>query len=194
MRFLVKGPPPDGLRAYRADGDNRTLRAALLDAQRGYCAYTEKRVDALDTCAVEHFDPRKKGDDDWFNWYATLQSANQRKRRHDRALANAPFFESRFFQKVEGAARIRYVRGRGLYKAVDPADVEARELIEYLGLNDPTLHDVRRRHVKRVRDTLARIAQSEWIEWFREHPEDLSFITAIEVELELPGLLAKAAA
>lgn len=194
MRFLVKGEPPEGVKAYSVDGDNRPLRVALLEAQRGYCAYTEKRVDELDTCAVEHFDPRMKGSDDWLNWYATLQSANQRKRRHERALAEAGFFTSRFFQGAAGAARVRYVPGRGAYKAVDPEDDEARELIEYLGFNDPTLHDVRRRHVKRVRDTLARIDRSEWIDWFRAHPEDLSFITAVEAELELPDLLAKVAA
>ena len=194
MRFLLKSPDSpllaEGL-AYAVGGHNEELQERLLAEQQGFCAYTEKRVDALDTLAVEHFDPRLKGKDDARNYYAVLQTANQRKRRKERQYAGAGFFDSRFFQDAAHQGRVAYLAGEGVFAEASPGDDEARDLIDYLGFNDPELYEARRAHVARLRD-LFRLAgwhAEEQRAWFRRFPHECSFPSALEGELGLPDLL-----
>jgi hypothetical protein len=62
MKFLAKDSRlhhPGGearLQGHRGR-NNARLRALLRDEQRGYCAYTEKRLSSQDSYDVEHFDP-----------------------------------------------------------------------------------------------------------------------------------------
>jgi hypothetical protein len=49
-------------------------------------------VHGIDSTDVEHFDPSKKGADDYFNYYATLRSANERKSTKYAIYVGADFF------------------------------------------------------------------------------------------------------
>jgi len=140
---------------------------------------------------VEHFDRTKKGSDDYFNYYAVLQNANLRKTGKEKKYAGAPFFTSLFFQnREELERRIHYVPGEeldGIYEEAIDGDREAEAFIDYLGFNDSCLREDRRRHIKRLRDffEIRRGTTDDTLEWFRNHPEELSFITAIEAEFGL---------
>lgn len=175
---------------YREGAHNDRLLELLRAEQRGYCAYTEKRFSTHDTPAVEHFDRRLKGTvaDGYRNYYAALQSANQRKRRKDAKHEHARFFVTRFFQAA-GAfeRRIRYIAGDGVYEEIDPTDSEARALIDYLGLNDHDVVEERRKHVARLHDIFLRATWSaaQQLEHFHRHPEELSYPTALTAELGL---------
>jgi hypothetical protein len=189
MKFLAKNRDSailaEGL-TYKAN--NARLRERLLAEQMGFCAYTEKRVGDLDSVDVEHFDRTKKGRDDYFNYYATLHEANLRKMGKEKRHAGAAFFTSLFFQNPgELAQRIRYVSGDGVYEEIEDTDEEARDLIDFLGFNDSCLSDERAQHVRRLRHLFrdARYGAKQKRAWFTAHPEELSFITAIEAELEL---------
>jgi hypothetical protein len=197
VRFLLKDRSSrvlaEGL-VYKDKGHNDQLLDLLLDEQHGFCAYTEKRSTPLDTCAVEHFDTRKKrtAADDYFNYYAVLQSANQRKRRREQKHRGAAFFESLFFQKKAGLSRIRYLPGEGVFEETYEDDHEARDLVDFLGFNDEILFEERRKHVERLRELFR---EAEWgadrqRAYLNEHPEELSFVTALEAELGLPELLS----
>jgi hypothetical protein len=82
------------------------------------------------------------------------------------------------------------------YEPTDPADGEARDLIDYLGLNSEELVKARRRHVESLQE---RFFDAGWrspdqqLRWFEGHPEDLSFITALEgaMQLDLAQLLSR---
>ena len=59
MKFLAKRTDSAIADAkYAKGGHNDGLLLALLAEQHGFCAYTEKVANPLDTLAVEHFDPR----------------------------------------------------------------------------------------------------------------------------------------
>ena len=193
MRFLAKSERStiltEGL-VYRKR-DNRRLRELLLAEQRQYCAYTEQRLQQTDSVDVEHFDPRLKNttDDDYWNYYAVLHHANQRKRRKERRYVDvdAAFFASRFLQEPAEtfAMRVGYVAEDGVYEETRRGDTEAAEFIDYLGFNDPELHEVRSKHVARLRDLFrdADWGANQQTRWFRDHSEETSFVTAIEETL-----------
>lgn len=191
MKFLVKDPASPILSlglVYREGAHNDRLLELLRAEQRGYCAYTEKRFSLHDTSAVEHFDRRLKGVDGYLNYYAVLQSANQRKRRKEAKHERASFFATRFFQ-APGAfeRRIRYIAGDGVYEEIDPADTEAEALIDYLGLNDHDVVEERRKHVARLRDIFLRATwtAAQQLEHFHRHPEELSYPSALTVEFSV---------
>ena len=52
----------------------------LLLEQSNFCAYTEKYITGLDSVEVEHFNASIKYNDDYFNYYAVIRSANSGKR------------------------------------------------------------------------------------------------------------------
>ena len=191
MRFLSKTSESVILAealVYRVTGDNRRLRSLLLDEQCGFCAYSEKRVNRLDSVEVEHFDRSKKGRDDYYNYYAVIREANLRKKGKEQKHTGASFFSSLFFHNpVALGRRIRYVIGDGVYETTSADDDEAAALIDFPGFNDNCLCEERSRHIRRLRDLFgdARYSASEKHSWFDEHPEDLSFATAIEAEIGL---------
>jgi hypothetical protein len=79
--------------------------------------------------------------------------------------------------------RIQYEDGQ--FSAVDPDDTEATNLIEFLGWNDPTLADYRRKHISRMQDDRNVLFDNneDFVHHMRNHPYNLSFITALEAEL-----------
>lgn len=193
MKFLVKDPASviltEGL-VYKPKGHNDRLRELLSAEQRGYCAYTEKRLAHHDTVAVEHFNRLLKDTpaDDYYNYYVALQSANQRKRNKEAAHEGAGFFQTRFYQQ-RGAfeRRIRYVAADSIYEEVDPSDAEAVALIDFLGLNDHEAVEERRKHVARLRDIFdrARWTKEQQLEHLGRYPDELSYPTALAAELNL---------
>ncbi|MEZ4827920.1 MAG: hypothetical protein R3C61_16795 [Bacteroidia bacterium] len=139
----------------------------------------------MDSVDVEHFDSSLKYEDDYFNYYAVLRKANQYKK--DEKYKGASFFENKFFQKREVFdARIRYVEG-GDYEEIDLDNTEARDLIDFLGFNHEFLHRDRKNHIRRLKNLFsdANWNREKQIEYFQQNKSELSFITALEVELEL---------
>ncbi|MDX2249636.1 MAG: hypothetical protein SF052_22830 [Bacteroidia bacterium] len=190
MKFLTKNKDSAVLQqglTYQKDKskNNQRLREMLISEQKNFCAYTEKYLNGMDTVDVEHFDSSLKYKDDYFNYYAVLSKANQYKK--DEKYKDAPFFKNRFFQnKDEFDFRVRYVKG-GDYEEVDLNDTEAQELIDFLGFNHEFLHRDRKKHIKRL-DGLFKDANwntEKQIEYFQQNRSELSFLTALEVELEL---------
>ena len=160
---------------------NRRLRELLEVEQNHFCAYTEKKISNLDSVEVEHFDPKLKGHDDYYNYYAVIRCANQKKTAKERKkrFSGAPFFESRFFQKPAGFAdRIAYVAEDHVYEERSEKDEEAKMFIDYLSLNDFSLVVDRTNHISRLR---ALFDDSEALKaYLTSHPEETSFPTAIE--------------
>lgn len=183
MKFLSKSNSSSILEeelSYIPGSDNSYLKFKLLAEQKNFCAYTEKYVThGMDSIDVEHFDPSKKNNDDYFNYYAVLRSANERKIRKYRIYANSPFFVSLFFQNQEEFdSRIRY--NDFVYETVNENDEDAKNLIDFLGFNDDYLYTERIYHIKRLQETLAAFSEEQKIEYFRTYKRDLSYVTAIE--------------
>ncbi len=191
MKFFEKGDHAafEGA-TYRQKGDNRPLREALFSSQRGFCAYSEIRIQPEHTTAVEHFDPTLKGspDDGYTNWYGVLQRYNQLKRTKEVKHTGASFFASRFFQTPGGFdERVGYLAGDFVYEPRREDDAEAHAFIDYLSLSSAELAEARCRQVRRLREIfdLGEFTDEEKVAWFRDFPADLSYVTVLEAELGL---------
>jgi hypothetical protein len=194
MKFLTKKPDSEilakGLRYTTGrTGDNQALRNALLDEQKGFCAYTEEVLEENTLSEeVEHFNPGLKSNDNYYNYYTVSRYANLRKMKVDRQgdYKGAPFYTSLFFQN-ELALRERVAYHDGWYRANKEDDNEAKQFIDYLGFNDNPLFKKRNDAVARIRRIFEKGAYTheDKLEYFRENPLELSFITALEKELQI---------
>ncbi|MEZ4933899.1 MAG: hypothetical protein R2788_17470 [Saprospiraceae bacterium] len=164
--------------------NNLKIREMLVEEQSNFCAYTEKYIQELDSCEVEHFDSSKKYKDDYYNYYAVLRKPNQYKK--DEAYKSASFFDNLFFHDNEEFNR-RIVYVDGAYEETNLDDAEARELIDFLGFNHESLYKQRKRHVRRLKELFddAGYNEENRLNYFRKNNDELSFITALEIELQI---------
>lgn len=184
MRYLKKTPESRTLAAdWSYPRDANKIRAELLREQRRFCAYSERFIQQTDSCDVEHFDPRLKGKagDGYDNWYAVLHWMNSRKpKKID------PYLPILHPSSSDLRDRIRYEVGQdGEFVASRDDDIEAENLIRFLGWNRRELCNDRKKHVSRIRDLKSFHGENmqEFREYLRAHPEYMSFATAIEAEL-----------
>ncbi|WP_367875113.1 hypothetical protein [Luteolibacter sp. Populi] len=185
MKFLRKRS--GDLEAYlELTYENRSqrdqARELLVHLQYGFCAYSERYLKPLDSVEVEHFDPRKKNSDgdSIANWHAVLRWMNAHKARKIE-----PFLPLPELAELE-VDRFTYERGEFICAE---GDIEAINLLEFLGVNRPEVFEERAKHVKRVR-RMRELCKTE--EEFRTFlidvsPDDLSFPTALEAELGIPA-------
>jgi hypothetical protein len=189
MKFLTKSRGSEIYtegHVYIEGGDNSILRGMLLLEQKNFCAYSEKYIAGLDSVEVEHFNPAIKGNDDYFNYYAALRDCNAHNKKEYESFKHAAFFANLFFQNAEEFnGRIEYKEGQ--YQEINELDTDAIELIAFLGFNRTTLYKQRRNHISRLKKTFedAGYSEEQKVEHFRMHKEDLNFITAIEIELNI---------
>ncbi len=166
--------------------ENLRIKEILIAEQYGFCAYTEKYFEPLDSSEVEHFDSSIKYNDDYYNYYATLRKPNLYKK--DERYKGSSFFASKFYQKQdELTKRIEYIKGEFVFEEVDMNDTEAKDFIEFLGLNNHDLLKARQSHCTRLMGIfrLARFSSEDILVYFRDHKNELSFITTLENELGL---------
>jgi hypothetical protein len=187
MKFLSKHHTSeiyiDGI-TYKHGADNSDLRLRLLNEQKNFCAYTEKYISGIDSTEVEHFNPSKKENDDYFNYYTTLRYANENKISKYPQCKNNPFFDTLFFHdKTVFDSRIKYEDYQ--YSPINTEDKDAKDFIDYLGLNDDYLFSERLRHIQRLQMTIGTFSENEKIEYFRRFKRDLSHVTAIEQEFNI---------
>ncbi len=186
MKFLTKradsGILTTGI-VYKLKGDNTNLKNLLVEEQKNYCAYTEKYLQPLDQVDVEHFDSAKKGTiaDNYYNYYAVITTANKYKK--DEKYIAASFLHNRFYQN-EQELNVRIGFSNNIFFEKNENDVEARDFIDFLGLNHPKLSDERSKHVQRMKDHFS--AGNYTIEkikgYFEKYKSELSFITALNTE------------
>ena len=178
MKFLSKNNTSEifiNELVYRSKKDNSSLNLKLLIEQKNFCAYTEKYIQGNDSTEVEHFNPSLKESDDYYNYYAAVTTANKYKK-----YKGASFFENLFFQnEVELKKRISF--SNNIFFEIDEADIEARDFIDFLGLNHPKLYEERSSHVLIMKSCFS--SPDYTIEKIKEHfilyKSHLSFITAL---------------
>lgn len=167
---------------YANSGHRSKIREELIKEQQGYCAYSEKYISPIDASEIEHFDDLKKNtvNDDYWNWYAVLRKMNQIKM--GKKIENyLPILEP---HNPQVSQRICYKASQ--FQTVNPEDIEAQNLINFLGLNDPTLAREREGFIKRRREEKNLFFSNDpqgFIDHLKKYPENSSFITALESEL-----------
>ena len=184
MKFLKKDENSkilDENLNYNTQSQRKRIRELLLSEQSGFCAYSERYVMKTDSVHVEHFDPRLKNEenDNYKNWYAVLAWINEHK--PNKIEPYLPILQP---SHPNLNNQIKYVNGE--YRAIDKNDSEADNLIRFLGLNKYELYKDRLNHIARIRFIKESSENDdEFYEILSEDKSYLSFITALEVELEL---------
>lgn len=162
---------------YKKSGDNSHIREKLMAMQLGFCAYSEKYLEHLDSVEIEHFDPRLKDTDrdNISNWHAVLRWMNAHKPKNIEPYLPLPNFDSWNFSRLE------YSHGQF---TCEKDDVETKNLIEFLGVNRPEPTEARRKHVAQIAQIQKLMGDLTLEEILRI--EHLSFPTALENELGIP--------
>ena len=196
MKFLSKFAESDILKQNliykKGSKKNINITNILIDEQYKFCAYTEKYFENLDSIELEHFNStiKYKDEDNYYNYYAVIRSINILKKDEyffKAANEKSSFFGSLFFHsKEELNKRIRYVKDEFIFEEVDISDVEAREFIDFLDLNNEKIRTDRINHIKVLKIILDKLSDNELkIEYFRNNRTQLKFITTIENEFNL---------
>lgn len=181
MNFLHKDSAQIAQNAdLRYPGDRDKAVVILIHLQKGFCAYSERYLKPLDSVELEHFDPRKKSTeaDGFANWHAVIRWMNAHKARSIEKYEPLPDIAS------WAPDRVWYERGLFVCRADDH---EARNLIDFLGVNRQEVFEERANHIARIRNMRRKVGYNMLIEILKESPEQLSFPTAIQSELEIPA-------
>jgi hypothetical protein len=181
MNFLHKDSAvAEEFGELRYPKDRDVAIEALTRLQKGYCAYSERYLKPLDSVELEHFDPRKKNttEDGFKNWHAVIRWMNAHKHRRIDRYEPLPDLET------WTPSRIRYQQG--LFVCAE-ADLETKNLIEFLGVNRQEVFEERSNHIARIRSIQNKFGNEVLMEILCESPADLSFPSAIESELGIPA-------
>jgi len=167
--------------SYEEVGQRIEIRRLLIAEQKGFCAYSERYLMETDSIDIEHFDGRLKSTtaDNYYNWYGVLTWLNSHKPK------NILPFEPILLPSSEDLLdRITY--SEGVFHTINQNDIEADNLIKYLGLNKPELFNDRSRHISRVKK-LYELCNNDLENLktiLKDNKEYLSFCTALEHEFQ----------
>lgn len=194
MRYLKKDPASplvESALSYEKQSDRPKIRQRLLLEQKGFCAYSERFIKYTDETHIEHFDPRLKetARDDYFNWYAVLPQLNSQKPKQIE-----PYLPILHPKSPELVTRIAYQNDIGIFQAVNPNDIEAKNLVKFLKWDSYELHKDCQDHIQRIKELRVLCGDdSLFYDQMKHYKDNLSFATALEAELgiDVNGLLAE---
>ena len=179
MKRVFKNPSSEIIsqKIIYKKGDNKKLSSILLKEQKNFCAYTEEYIGINDAADIEHFNPNLKylEIDSYQNWFMVKHKPNNLKRTTWIEPILYPFDEN--FE-----TRLIYSDGYFLY---NPEDIEAKNLIDLLNLNDEIFVKNRKRFIQRRKE---RIAEKEvsafdyFTDKIENEIESLKYLRAIQEE------------
>lgn len=179
MKRVFKNPTSEIIitKIFYKKGDNKKLASILLREQKNFCAYTEEYIGINDAVDIEHFNPNVKylETDSYQNWFMVKHKPNNLKRTNWIEPILYPFDEN--FE-----TRLIYSDGYFLH---NPEDIEAKNLIDLLDLNDEIFVKNRKRFIQRRKE---RIAEKEisafdyFTEKIENEIESLKYLRAIQEE------------
>ncbi|MEO8255459.1 MAG: hypothetical protein ABI554_13845 [Flavobacterium sp.] len=182
MKRVFKNPTSEIIitKIFYKKGDNKKLASILLREQKNFCAYTEEYIGINDAVDIEHFNPNLKylETDSYQNWFMVKHKPNNLKRTNWIEPILYPFDEN--FE-----TRLIYSDGYFLH---NPEDLEAKNLIELLNLNDEIFVKNRKRFIQRRKE---RIAEKEisafdyFTEKIENEIESLKYLRAIQEEFKI---------
>lgn len=179
MKRVFKNPTSEVItkKLIYKKSNNSKLALILLKEQKNFCAYTEEYIGANDAVDIEHFNPNLKylETDSYQNWFMVKHKPNNLKRTNWIEPILYPFDEN--FE-----TRLIYSDGYFLH---NPEDIEAKNLIDLLNLNDEIFVKNRKRFIQRRKERIAEkeISASEYFtEKIANEIESLKYLRAIQEE------------
>jgi hypothetical protein len=168
--------------SYDKQSDRPKIKETLKKEQYNFCAYSKRHLQETDEVHIEHFDGRLKGtsNDSYYNWYAVLAWMNSHKaKKIEKYLP--------IIQPHEINNRIIYKKQLSIYTPKEDDDIEAQNLIDYLGLNKYEVYTDRNNHIYEAKQLFEMCNNNinQLKDFLKYNRKNLSFYTALEVELEI---------
>ena len=163
MKRIIKNPDSEIItkKIIYKNGDNKNLGKLLLKEQKRFCAYTEEYIGINDAVDIEHFNPnlKFKPEDSYYNWFMVKHKPNNIKRTN--------WIEPILFPTAEDFEnRLIYSDGYFLHES---EDIEAKNLIELLNLNDEIFVRNRKKYIDRRKEMIrTRGFEGNEINYFKE--------------------------
>ncbi len=129
--------------------NNKKIAEILFQEQKGFCAYTDEYISRTDAKDIEHFNPTIKNTstDNYNNWFLVKHQWNKEKS-----------YKWNNFQPILHPSaddfEDRIIYNNGDYIVNSDADIEAKNLIELLQLDNAGLADKRKRYIARKREEM----------------------------------------
>lgn len=123
---------------------NKEIAEILLKEQKSFCACTDEYISIRDANDVEHFNPTLKNtpEDGYDNWFCVKHQVNKTKGSKWATFQPVLHPTASDFEE-------RIIHNSGDYFAKSDTDVEAKNLIGLLQLDNPALADKRKRYSRR---------------------------------------------
>lgn len=164
---------------YKKSG-NKKLSAILLKEQKNFCAYTEEYIGCNDAVDIEHFNPNLKylETDSYQNWFMVKHKPNNLKRTN--------WIENILHPTAEDfETRLIYFDGYFLHQ---PQDIETKNLIDLLNLNDEIFVKNRKKYIDRRKDRIKELDILA-IDYFQEkinsEIDSIKYLRAIQEEFKI---------
>ena len=163
--------------------NNKKISNILFKEQKGFCAYTEEYIGRSDAKDIEHFNPTLKGteQDSYQNWFLVKHQWNKEK-------SNKWEKYQPILHPTDSTLENRILYIDGDYVLSDSKDIEAKNLINLLQLDNIPLADERKKYIKRKKSEM-NIFGLDADNFFRTLIEDdikqVSYLRAIDSEFKI---------
>jgi uncharacterized protein (TIGR02646 family) len=166
---------------YIKNGDNSNLREILFNEQKGFCAYTETYLGRTDQKDINHFNPTQDYNErnNYLNLFLCKSQWNKEKlnKWKDFQPVLSPVNDD--FEK-----RISYNKDLKLFEPTDENDVEAKNLVKLLKLDDYDLSVERKKYIELCYELIKHYETP--IIYFQKITQknhtELKFIRSLEIE------------
>jgi hypothetical protein len=168
---------------YIVNGNNTCLRDVLFAEQKGFCAYTETYLGRTDKKEIDHFNPTLKGQttDNYNNWF--LIKAQWNSEKSNKWANYQPVLHP---TSSDFGERIVYSNGDYLLAKSD--DIDAKNLIALIKLDDADLASERKKYINRKREEILQygVSAKEFFELIIQNDlNNIRFLRAIQQEFNI---------
>jgi hypothetical protein len=163
--------------------NNKKIATILYKEQKGFCAYTETYIGRTDAKDIEHFNPTLKGknEDSYQNWFLVKHQWNKEK------STKWEKFQP-ILHPTNGTFQDRVLYFDGDYFISDLEDIEAKNLIDLLKLNDPILAEERKQYLERKQKEIQIYGETPEVFFktlIKDEPKQISFLRAIVEQFKI---------
>ena len=163
--------------------NNKKISVLLYKEQKGFCAYTEEFISITDARDIEHFNPTLKGTDRDFylNWFLVKHQWNKKKASKWEDYQPILHPTDATFED-----RILYLDGD--YVLADSEDIDAKNLIDLLQLDNAALADKRKRYIERRKEDIQiyNVKPHAFFEMLIKYEiEQISYLRALDEEFNI---------
>ena len=169
---------------YIKNGNNSKLRQILFSEQKGFCSYTEIYLGRTDEKNIDHFNPSQNYSErnNYLNLFLCKSQWN--KEKSDKWINFQPLL-SPFNENFEN--RISYNKELKLFEANDENDIEARNLVKLLKLDDYDLSVERKQYIELSFELSKNYENAKY--YFQKviklNISSLKFIRSLEIEFNI---------